>query len=219
MTREEIKTDLKKARVIAILRASSAETLEKMLRVYVDGGIKAIELTTSIPDWNVALANAVDEFGGFAHIGLGTVTSREDALRAIELGAEFIVSPFVNREVIKSANEKNIVVIPGALTPSEIAEAYSLGADLVKVFPASSVGGPKYIKALLGPMPSWELIPTGGVTPENAIEYFRAGAVTVGLGTNLTSNELIEVGDWFGVRRSINEFLNYLNEQLEEPVK
>ncbi len=216
MSSDEIKEILKVARIIAVLRADEVETSRALADAYIDAGIKAIELTTSIPDWRTTLAKVVADKGDEALIGMGTVTSAYDAIEAIDIGAKFIVSPFVSMDVIESVNVRSVPVIPGALTASEVAQAYEFGADMVKIFPASAVGGPEYIKALLAPMPDWELIPTGGVTPQNAIDYLRAGAVAVGLGSNLAPKDKVIEGDWDAVEISVRNFMDDLNRQLEE---
>jgi 2-dehydro-3-deoxyphosphogluconate aldolase/(4S)-4-hydroxy-2-oxoglutarate aldolase len=119
-------------------------------------------------------------------------------------------------DIIEAVNMRGLPVIPGALTATEVAMAYEYGADMVKIFPVSSVGGPSYIKALLAPMPGWELIPTGGVTPENAIEYLRAGAVSVGLGNNLAPKEKVAARDWEAVTAHVRSFMQELARLLKE---
>jgi len=214
---DKVRDEIKDAKIIAVVRASGVGLVRELAQAYVDGGIRVIELTTSIPNWKVALEEVVDDVGGDALIGLGTVTSAFDAADAIRIGARFIVTPYVAPEVIEQvATHTSVPVIPGALTPSEIAQAYELGADMVKVFPVSSAGGPGHIKAVLAPMPLWELIPTGGVTPENAIEYFNAGAVAVGLGANLVPKIYVENRDWDSAENHIRKFIETLHTQLKE---
>ncbi len=219
MSENEIKDRLIEARVIAVVRAGEVEISRSLAQAYIAAGIRAIELTTSIPDWRATIAEVAADCGEDTLIGLGTVISPYDAIEAINLGAKFIVSPYICEDVIEAANMRSLPVIPGALTPSEIAYAYELGADMVKVFPASSVGGPSYIKALLAPMPAWQLIPTGGVTRQNAIEYLRAGAVAVGLGSNMAPADKVEQRDWCAVTDSVRTFLDELREKLEEGPK
>jgi 2-dehydro-3-deoxyphosphogluconate aldolase/(4S)-4-hydroxy-2-oxoglutarate aldolase len=219
MKREEARKHLLESRVIAVIRAPKVGLSRELADAYVDAGITAIELTTSIPDWETALREVSADLGDDALVGVGTVTSAIDALEAIDLGAEFIVSPFVSQDIIEAVNVRGVPVLPGALTPTEVAQAYEFGADMIKVFPASSAGGPAHIKALLAPMPNWDLIPTGGVTPENTIDYFRAGAVAVGLGSNLAPKEKVRERDWQAVTEYVKGFLNNLNRQLEEDKK
>jgi len=208
---------IKSAKIIAVIRANDPDIVRELARAYVHGGIKVIELTTSIPRWKTVLADVLDDIQDEALIGLGTVTSPYDAADAIKLGARFIVTPYVSIEVIEQVDtETSIPVIPGALTPSEIAQAYELGANMVKVFPASAVGGPDYIKALLSPMPNWELIPTGGVTPENAIDFIRAGAAAVGLGSNLAPKELVKAENYPAIAHHIRNFIDSFNSEIRE---
>jgi len=216
MQRREAKMKLLESRVFAILRAPGIETVRSLANAYINAGITAIELTTSIPGWETALAEVCEDCHDRAMIGLGTVTSAIDAIEAIKIGADFIVSPYTSQDIIEAVNVRGIPIIPGALTPTEVAQAYEYGADMVKIFPVSSVGGPKYIRALLAPMPAWELIPTGGVTPDNAIDYFRAGAVAVGLGSNLAPNDKVAAHDWDAVEKYVKEFLENLDIQLKE---
>ncbi len=216
MNRDEVKKAIIKSRVIAVLRAESPEIAREIAHAYIEAGLGTIELTTSIPGWETALEKVVADHTGDAIIGLGTVTSAIDAIQAISIGAEYIVSPFTSQDIIEAVNVRSVPVIPGASTPTEIWTAYDYGADMVKIFPAASLGGPKHIKALLAPMPHWELIPTGGVTPENAMDYFRAGAVAVGLGANMAPGDLLGKRDWDGITESVSGFLGKLTAQLEE---
>jgi 2-dehydro-3-deoxyphosphogluconate aldolase/(4S)-4-hydroxy-2-oxoglutarate aldolase len=121
---------------------------------------------------------------------VGTVLQSEDAEAAIDAGAEFLVTPALRREVIQTSVKRNTLILCGGLTPTELLEAHEAGSELVKVFPAQ-LGGPKFIKDVLAPMPFLKLVPTGGVKPENAREYLSAGAVAVGIGGNLVSNKLV----------------------------
>ena len=216
MNRGEVKERIIQARVIAVVRAGDVESARELVEAYVSAGIKAVELTTSIRGWETLLDIVCSECDVDTVVGVGTVTTAGEVDRAVDLGARFIVSPFVSEAVMESANINNVSIIPGALTPSEIARAYELGADMVKVFPVSSVGGPAYIRALLAPMPRWELVPTGGVTPDNAVEYLRAGAVAVGLGGNLAPRDKVRERDWDAVISHVNSFLTELDRRLKE---
>jgi 2-dehydro-3-deoxyphosphogluconate aldolase/(4S)-4-hydroxy-2-oxoglutarate aldolase len=210
MNISDLKEKIRKSKVIAVLRAPDHDSTIKLIAAFIKGGIQIIELTTSIPDWDKLLARAQDEIKSDAILGVGTVTNPSDVVKAVQNHASFIVSPYVDAAVIMETKKQGIMSIPGALTPSEVAKAYGFGADLVKVFPASSVGGPKYIKALLAPVPSWELIPTGGVTPENAKEYLDAGSFAVGLGSNLIPKEQLIKQDWNLISVTVNNFIDNL---------
>lgn len=215
MGRDDTKRKLLDSKVIAVLRANDYRDAWDLLIAYSSAGVKAIEITTSCGEWETLLKRARGYITDDSTVGLGTVTSSETVKIAVDSGAEFIVSPFISPEVITTANELDVTAIPGTLTPSEIVSAYELGADMVKVFPVSNVGGPDYIKALLAPMPDWELVPTGGVNRENAFDYFRAGAAAVGLGSNLAPKDALLSRNWDAVERSVEEFLQNLNARLE----
>jgi len=219
LDRNEVKKLILDAKVIAVLRADNVGVASELMWACVEGGIKIVEFTTSIPGWESLLELACGECGDGIVLGLGTVVTQEDVTKAIDLGASFIVSPYISQDVMEAATIEDVAVIPGALTPGEVATAYSMSADMVKIFPASSVGGPKYIRSLLGPMPRWDLIPTGGVTPDNAIEYFRAGAAAVGIGTNIAPADKISSGDWDSVTDAVRQFMDRLNRQLEEGIQ
>lgn len=212
---EDTVNSLMRSRVIAVLRTADSTTALELVRAFIDGGMKAIELTTSIPNWEIVLEEAIRMQRDDACIGMGTIITAEDACKAVNLGAKFIVSPVVIPDVIASTHAMGVPVIPGALTPTEIHFAMSIGAEMVKVFPVSMVGGPLYIKALLAPMPDLKLIPTGGVKPGNAIDFLRAGAVAVGMGANLIPREALERRDWQEVSRGVAEFLANMSIALD----
>jgi 2-dehydro-3-deoxyphosphogluconate aldolase/(4S)-4-hydroxy-2-oxoglutarate aldolase len=138
---------------------------------------------------------AVGQYGEQLNIGAGTVCNKEDLDRALEAGAQFIVTPITDERVISSCVQKNIVVFPGAFTPTEIYKAWELGAEMVKIFPATSMG-PAYIKDLKGPLNQVRLMPTGGVTINNCIDFFKAGAAAVGMGGRLFDKDLVSTKDW-----------------------
>ena len=205
---------LMKSKVIAVLRTRDSATALELVRAYIDGGLKVIELTTSIPGWEAVLTESLRLGGDDACIGMGTVTNATDARKAVEVGAKFIVSPVLIPDVLSLTGILGVPFIPGALTPTEIHQATAAGADMVKVFPVSSVGGPAYIKALLAPMPELKLIPTGGVKPENTIDFLRTGAVAVGMGSNLAPRDALEKRDWNEVTRGVADFMASLNVAL-----
>lgn len=176
-----------KDRIIAIFRNVAAEDLIAVAEILTEEGIRILEVALSEPSALPSLrALKAAMAGRDLAIGAGTVVTVELARQALEAGADFLITPHVAPDVIKYAKERGVPVLPGALTPTEVYTAMQLGADLVKVFPASSVG-PAHIKALLGPYPCAKLVPTGGVTPENAAEYLQAGAVAVGVGGALVN--------------------------------
>lgn len=177
--------------VIAIIRLPSGDDLLPVAEAIREGGVPAIEFTLNTPGALQALERTRGRLGEAVRLGVGTVLSAEAARDAVRSGAEFLVAPNLNPEVIRIGREADVVVIPGAFTPSEVAAAHEAGASLVKVFPVTSVG-PRYIADLRGPLPHIPLVPTGGITGENAGEYLRAGATALGVGGVILSRELVE---------------------------
>ena len=171
--------------VIPVIRADSARAAGQVAAVLVESGLVVIEITMTVPDALTAIRSAVADLGATAIVGAGTVTTAEMAAQAIDAGAAFVVTPALAPGVIQTARKRGVPVIAGALTPTEIMAAIDAGADWVKVFPASAVGGPAYLKALRGPFPSLQLVPTGGVTLESVGPYIQAGAAAVGVGGEL----------------------------------
>ena len=162
----------------------------------------------TVPNAIDAIRAVAKRFTGKMLVGAGTVTDAETARRAVDAGAEFIVSPGLVREVIEAAHNVDVAVLPGALTPSEVFEAFHSGADLVKVFPVQSVGGAAYLQALRGPFPDIPLVPTGGVTLENIGEMFKAGAAAVGIGSELVSKDALARRDYAAIGALATQFLD-----------
>lgn len=177
--------------IIAIIRAESSTQLFQVASALKDGGIKIIEVTMTTPDAIEVIKEISGRLKEEILIGVGTVLDPETARSAILAGAEFIVCPTLNKEVITLAHRYSKVVIPGAFTPTEILTAWEVGADLVKVFPAG-VGGPSYIKSLKGPLPQIPLVPTGGVSSGNVASFIEAGAFAVGVGSSLVKKEFLK---------------------------
>lgn len=186
-------------RLVAIIRLDDLSQAVQLSKALLAGGVVAQEFTLSNPRALDAMSEvkaALSEFSsGGATIGLGSVRNVDEAQAAIKAGAQFVVTPITNLEVIEVCKNAGVPIMPGAFTPTEIATAYDAGADVVKVFPARALG-PTYIKDVLAPMPYLKLMPTGGVDLENMASFFKAGAVSVGVGGNLLDKKAIEVGDW-----------------------
>ncbi len=158
----------------------------------------------TVPNAIDAIASVAKRFAGQVLVGAGTVTDAETVRRARDAGAEFIVSPCLVPEVIDAAHHADVAVLPGALTPTEV---FDLGGDMVKIFPAQSVGGAAYLRALRGPFPDIPLVPTGGVTLENIGEMFKAGAAAVGVGTELISKDALGRRDYAAIGALAAQFL------------
>ncbi|MDB9280491.1 bifunctional 4-hydroxy-2-oxoglutarate aldolase/2-dehydro-3-deoxy-phosphogluconate aldolase [Halorubrum ezzemoulense] len=178
--------------VIAILRGVGVEEAPAVADAVTDGGVTALEVTADTPDVTAAI-EAVAERVDDAAVGVGTVLDAETARAAQLAGAEFVVTPTVNREVIRTANRYGTPIAAGAYTPTEAIEAFEAGADFVKVFPAKT-GGPAHVAALGGPLSQVPLVPTGGVTADDAGAYVEAGAAAVGVGGAIVDHDAIEAG-------------------------
>jgi 2-dehydro-3-deoxyphosphogluconate aldolase/(4S)-4-hydroxy-2-oxoglutarate aldolase len=183
------------AGVLAVLRAPSPEQALDAAEAIIRGGIPGIEVTYSTPDAPAVIRELIARHGDAAYIGAGTVTTPDQATAAADAGAEFLVSPGTLSDLTRAMLDTGRVVMTGALTPTEIMSATALGVDVVKIFPAS-LGGPSYLKALRGPFPDAVLMPTGGVKPDNVVDWFAAGAVAVGAGGDLANSASIASGDW-----------------------
>lgn len=179
---------------VAVVRLASAERARDVVRALADGGVTAIEVTLTTPGALTLIELLGREHGGLL-IGAGSVLTADAARQAIEAGAKYVVSPAFDADVLATAHTYDCAALPGAYTPTEMLRAYQAGADLVKVFPADTLG-PSYFKAVLAPMPFLELMPTGGVTPENVGTWLKAGAVAVGLGGSLVDNAAVAARDW-----------------------
>jgi 2-dehydro-3-deoxyphosphogluconate aldolase / (4S)-4-hydroxy-2-oxoglutarate aldolase len=177
--------------LVPVIRADSADVAERVTEALVSGGVRTIEITMTVPDALAAIQSVASRFGTDVLLGAGTVTDRTMALGALQAGAQFLVTPCVVAEVIAVAREYDVPVLPGAMTPTEIFSAWSQGADIVKVFPASHVGGASYIKALKAPFPQIELCPTGGVNLDTIAAFLDAGASAVGVGGELVLKSAI----------------------------
>jgi len=197
--------------VVLVVRAKGDEGTMKGLEAMIEGGVTAIEITFSVPN-AIAVIKAVKErFGDDVLLGAGTVLNPSDAVGAVGAGAEYVVSPNTNLEVIGIAKRLGVPVMPGAFTPTEVVNAWSAGADVVKIFPAS-VGGPAYLKALKGPLPHIPLMPTGGVNDKTAGPFIEAGAIALGAGSNLFDKKLLAAEDYAGLTRLAQRFMKGIAE-------
>ncbi len=192
--------------VIAVLRADSPSQLVSTAIALADGGVRSVEVTMTTPGALDVVRESVREFKGKAIIGVGSVLDTQTARAAILAGAEFVVSPILDPDMILLVNRYGKVVIPGAFTPTEILNAWEAGADAVKIFPAS-VGGPEYLKAIKGPLPQVKLVPTGGVTLENAGDFIKAGAEMIAVGGNLAPPKEIAAGMFDEISKRAREFV------------
>jgi 2-dehydro-3-deoxyphosphogluconate aldolase / (4S)-4-hydroxy-2-oxoglutarate aldolase len=190
----DAKKVLESTGLVPVLRAGSAKEGHALVKAMLAGGVNIIEVTMTVPGAVDLLRELKSEYGDKVLLGSGTVTDTEQAKATIEAGAEFVISPSLHLDVIAVTKEMGKVSIPGALTPTEVITAWRAGADYVKVFPCSAAGGPGYLKALLAPFPELQLIPTGGITLANAVEYLNAGARALGVGSDLVNARAIAEG-------------------------
>jgi 2-dehydro-3-deoxyphosphogluconate aldolase/(4S)-4-hydroxy-2-oxoglutarate aldolase len=178
-----------------VVRAQSAEEASQAIDAIRAGGIDVLEVTMTVPDAVPLIAQVARRFGADAVIGAGTVLDAETARACILAGAQFVVTPTLKAETIACCRRYGVPVLPGALTPTEVLTAWESGADMVKVFPCSALGGASYIKALKAPLPQVELVPTGGVNLETAAEFLKAGASALGLGSDLVDLKALREGN------------------------
>ena len=195
MERQQILNSLISSGIIAVIRLSEDKKIDYIISALSEGGVKALEITMTTPNAIDIIKNISKKNKGDFLIGVGSVLDPETANAAIHSGAQFIVSPILNVDIIKMGHRYDKVVIPGAFTPTEIINAWESGGDIVKIFPAT-VLGPKYFKDIHGPMPQVKLSPTGGVNINNAADFIKAGAVCLGVGSALIDKKLVENSDW-----------------------
>ncbi|MEM2094472.1 MAG: bifunctional 4-hydroxy-2-oxoglutarate aldolase/2-dehydro-3-deoxy-phosphogluconate aldolase [Candidatus Bathyarchaeia archaeon] len=193
MDKDECLRRLVACGVISVIRARSPEEAIRIGKAVYVGGIEFVEVSMVTPDAFEAIRALAKDLGGDVVVGAGTVLDAQSAREAILAGAEFVVGPSINKSAIELCRRYSKVVIPGAFTPTEILTAWELGADIVKVFPAS-VGGPRYIRDILEPLPQLRLLPTGGVNLDNVAEFIRAGSVAVAVGSALIDRKAVEEG-------------------------
>ncbi len=192
-TRAETCRALEDLGIIAVIRLRDAAKLRAVIDALAEGGVRAIEVTMTVPGAVALIEELARSLPADVLLGAGTVTDATTARAVIDAGARFVVGPVFRRDVVDACRERDIVVAPGCFSPTEIVEAHEYGADIVKVFPATALG-PQYIKDLRAPLPHLKLMPTGGVTLDNAGEWIRAGAIAVGAGSALLDAAAIEAG-------------------------
>lgn len=193
-------------KVTAILRGIPNDRVGRVIDALYGGGIRLLEITfnqkspTKIEDTTAAIRYAREKYAGGMYVGAGTVMSVEELVAAKNAGAEFILAPNVNPEIIRKAVEMGVAAIPGAMTPSEIAEAYEAGAEIVKLFPAGNLGL-GYCKAVMAPINHIPMIAVGGVDDENLGDFLKAGFIGAGIGSSLTDKKMIQNEDYEGIRK------------------
>lgn len=205
MEKIDILEKIKKLGVVAVIRGPSPELTIKMVAALLAGGVSGIEITYSTPHAEDVVRELVEKFGETILLGMGTLTRPEQAALAQKAGAQFLVSPICDQELAKSMVATGLLVMIGALTPTEVYQAHRLGSDVVKIFPGSLVG-PDYIKSLRRPFPQILMMPTGGVSAENVADWLSSGVVAVGAGSELCHPQLAKEGRFDEITQRAKEF-------------
>jgi 2-dehydro-3-deoxyphosphogluconate aldolase/(4S)-4-hydroxy-2-oxoglutarate aldolase len=206
MNKAEVLEKIKSLGLLAVIRGPSSELTVKMVEALIAGGVLGIEITYSTPNAEEVVRTLSTTFGNSIVLGMGTLTKLEQASSAKEAGANFLVSPVCEPALVKSMVDTGLLTMAGALTPTEVLQAYHLGSDVIKIFPGS-LGGPAYIKALKGPFPYIPMMPTGGVSATNVAEWFATGVVAVGAGSELCPPQLAKDGRFDEITRRAAEFV------------
>jgi 2-dehydro-3-deoxyphosphogluconate aldolase/(4S)-4-hydroxy-2-oxoglutarate aldolase len=216
MSSREILAFITEAGIVPVVRTSTAESAVQAVEAMYQGGVRAAEITMTVPGAIQALEKVADRFGGKIMLGAGTVLDPETARACMLAGAEFFVTPSLRVSTIEMVKRYSKVICPGALTPTEVLTAWEAGADVVKIFPCGNVGGPKYIKALKGPFPQIEMIPTGGVNLETAGEFLKAGACAVAVGGELVDAKSIKEGRFDVIENRARQYLAAIGKARSE---
>ena len=207
---EKITESLINGGAVAVIRLADASKLIKVAEAIYKGGVSAIEITMTVPDAINVIKSACKEIGSYMNVGVGSVLDPETAKKAINAGANYIVSPIFKKEIIETAHANGVPAMPGAFTPTEIQTAFEAGADIVKVFPADVVGM-AFFKGILAPMPHLKLMPTGGVSLTNAGDWLKAGACAVGVGSALLDKKAIESGNYEVLTENAKVLISSIN--------
>lgn len=208
--KKQILQRIKDAGLLAVIRGPSKALTLQTVDALVAGGVKGIEITYTTPEAEAVVDELAQKYGDDILLGMGTLTKPDQAENAKAAGAKFVVSPICESELVKAMVESNLVSMAGALTPTEIYQAYQLGVDVVKVFPGS-LTGPGYIKAIHGPFPFINIMPTGGVSKGNIHEWFAAGAFAVGAGSALCPKDLVLKGEFAEISKRAVDFMAVVN--------
>jgi 2-dehydro-3-deoxyphosphogluconate aldolase/(4S)-4-hydroxy-2-oxoglutarate aldolase len=206
MNKAEVLEKVKELGLLAVIRGPSPELTVKMVEALVAGGVLGIEITYSTPNAEEVVRTLASRYGNHILLGMGTLTKPEQAAQAKQAGAHFLVSPVCEPVLIKSMVATGLLTMAGAFSPTEVLQAYNLGTDVVKIFPGS-LGGPAYVKALKGPFPYIPMMPTGGVNAGNVVEWFKAGVVAVGAGSELCPPQLAKEGKFDEITNRAAEFV------------
>src|SRR5215831_2807263 len=212
MNKSDIVRQIKEIGIVPVVRAQSPDEAMQAVEAIREGGVPILEITMTVPGAVRVIEQVASRYGSDAIVGAGTVLDAETARVCILAGAQFVVSPALNIETIECCRRYGIAVLPGALTPTEVVTAWSAGADMVKVFPAGSVGGASYVKNLKGPFPQIDFIPTGGVSLKTAADFIKAGASALGVGTDLVDTKALREGNAQLLTERARQFVEIVKE-------
>jgi len=213
---ETIQQTLERVGLIPVLRARNAAQAHTIVEAMMAGGVTVVEVTMTVPGAVDLIKDLNKKYGSKLLLGSGTVTTAAEAAATIDAGAEFVVSPSFHLEVVEKTKAMGKLSIPGSLTPTEVITAWKAGADYVKIFPCSAMGGASYLKALLAPFPFLKLIPTGGVTVATAEDFLRAGARALGVGSDMVNLAAVEAGNPEKITDTARAYLAILARVREE---
>jgi len=219
MTREQVRARVLEVGIVPVVRATSAKQAISAAVAVAAGGITIVEVTMTVPGALEAITQLIKTLGSEVIVGAGTVLDAQAAHQCFDAGAEFLVSPGLDLGTIKAAQDAGKLIMAGALTPTEVITAWKAGADFVKVFPASAVGGPAYLKALRGPLPQVPLVPTGGVNLNTAADFLRAGASALGVGGELVLAAALKSGETAQITALARQYLQIVQQVREAEVK
>jgi 2-dehydro-3-deoxyphosphogluconate aldolase/(4S)-4-hydroxy-2-oxoglutarate aldolase len=194
VSRDGVLTRIREVGIVPVVRAESADEAGRAIAAIMAGGVPVLEITMTVPGAVKLIESLAARFGAEAVVGAGTVLDPETARACILAGAQFVVSPSTNLATIACCRRYGVPVMPGALTPTEVVTAWEAGADMVKIFPCSALGGASYIKALKAPLPQIDLIPTGGVNLQTAADFIKAGSTALGVGADLVDLKALREG-------------------------
>jgi len=216
MQRSDIVARIERERVVAVIRLDDPDKLRSVIEALAVGGVRVIEVTMTVPRAIELIGQVANGLRDDVMIGAGTVLDAATARQAIAAGARFVVSPVFRREVLAACHERGVPAMPGCFTPTEILDAWDAGADIVKVFPSTALG-PTFIKDVGAPLPQVKLMPTGGVSIDNAADWLRAGAVAVGIGSALVDAAAVKAGDFASLTRRAEQIMASVNEVRLKP--
>jgi 2-dehydro-3-deoxyphosphogluconate aldolase/(4S)-4-hydroxy-2-oxoglutarate aldolase len=212
MHKNDVIKQIRDVGIIPVVRATSADEAMQAIDAIHEGGVNVLEITMTVPGAVGIIEQLSKKYGHEVLVGAGTVLDPETARVCILSGAQFVVSPALNTDTIAMCRRYGIAVMPGALTPTEVVQAWTAGADFVKVFPAGAMGGASYLKALKAPLPQIELVPTGGVSLKTAADFIKAGASALGVGADLVDLKAIRDGQASVITERAKQFVQIVRD-------